>query len=237
MERHIPGLVVFLLLAAAAAQQFEVVPDTVGIGLQKNFDIVDVDSGEDPCVLYHLGNPWAANVTGWIEVSGNISQFFTGNEPEEVFVPSGTFRYNSSCCLLPIRACFDMPNTLEDRRFTGKVFSAFRTGSSRGPSGTGSATGSSVAYTLTLHVRPLRAVELSAGQTKCFEFYGGQEACLSAPWVVWSDTSEDVEIDGHTVTVHYANNKTVLTVLAVLLVAAAAYNYRRELRGILVKEK
>ena len=78
------------------AQEFEVVPDTVGIGLQKNVDIVDFYSSDlERCVLYHLGNPWAANVTGWLRVSGNLSTYFTVNAPETVFVPSGTFRYDS----------------------------------------------------------------------------------------------------------------------------------------------
>jgi hypothetical protein len=145
--RKLGLLLLILFFSSAFAEEFTVVPDTVGIGLQKNYDIVDFESsGLERCVLYHLGNPWSTNLTGWLEVSGGLDQFFTRNNPESVFVPSGVFRYNSSCCLLPIEICFEFPYVLTRTSFTGRIYSAFTKGEQAVLSGTGSSTGSSVAY-------------------------------------------------------------------------------------------
>jgi|GEM_PF-5225445 len=221
------ALVALIFISGVFAQEkFEVVPDTVGIGLQKNFDVVDFySSDEKRCVRYDLGNPWSTNVTGWIEVGGDLEKYFVGNEPEEVFVPSGTFRYNASCCLLPIYACFKFPYVLNDTYFTGRVSSAFRVGESRRVGGTGSATGSSVAYTLTVHIMPLTELVFRAGETKCLDIYGVGKRCFSAPWVVLSDTTEKVNIEGHEVMFIYKNNLAVI-LLVVALVAAFYFWFR-----------
>jgi len=230
-KRPLAALVFLLFLiptAFSADKEFTVVPDTVGIGLQKNFDIVDYASSDQlRCVLYHLGNPWAANVTGWIEIEGNLSQYFIENQPESLLVPSGTFRYNNSCCLLPIYACFKFPYVLDDTRFVGKVFSKYAVGDRTRNGVTGSSTGSSVAYTLTAHIKPFTEAAFSAGQTRCFDIYGVGESCFSAPWIVLSDTTEEVDIDGHKVTFTYENNRLMLAAV-VLLVAAAIYYYKRK---------
>lgn len=158
----------FIFSLALAVGEFAVVPGTVGIGLQKNFDtVVFNSSNEKRCIMYHLGNPWAANVTGWIEIEGELSEYFIGNEPEELFVPSGTFRYNSSCCLLPMNVCFKFPYVPEDTYFTGKVSANFRADGRR-TSGTGSATGSSVAYTLKVHIKPISTFSYVVYLALCF---------------------------------------------------------------------
>lgn len=212
----------------AQEKEFEVVPDTVGIGLQKNFDIVDLHSSDEKrCVMYHLGNPWSTNVTGWIDVEGDLAEYFIGNEPEQVFVPSGTFRYNSSCCLLPIYACFKFPYVLEDTNFVGKVSSDFTRSGAQSSGGTGSATGSSVAYTLTAHIKPFTKATFSAGQKRCFDIYQVGERCFSAPWIVFSDTTEEVEIEDHTITFTYENNRIMLIVIA-LLVAGGVYYVKKK---------
>lgn len=217
----------FSIPISFAQREFEVVPDTVGIGLQKNFDIVDLHSSDEKrCVLYHLGNPWSTNVTGWIKVEGDLAPYFLGNEPETVFVSSGTFRYNSSCCLLPIYACFEFPYVLEDTYFSGKVSSDFTRSGAQAASGTGSATGSSVAYTLTAHIKPFTEATFSAGQKKCFDIYLVGERCFSAPWIVFSDTTEQVYVEGHAITFTYKNNRIMLAVV-VLLVAGGIYYFKK----------
>ena len=232
------GLAVFLLAAVPVLADFEVVPDTVGIGLQKNFDVVDfISSDDENCVLYHLGNPWAADVTGWLVIEGELEEFFTGNEPEEVFVPSGTFRYNSSCCLIPIYACFDFPYVLDTETFSGKVFSGFNTGSERRTGVTGSQTGSSVAYTLTVNVHPADMIVLNAGEKKCIDFYGFGEHCFSAPLVVLSDTAAEEIVGGHTVELLYKNNLKVLIGALALVAAFFIYRYRKELKKHVGKSK
>ena len=230
-KRFTVALVFFLFISSTAFAQdkeFEIVPDTVGIGLQKNVDVADYHSSDEKrCVMYHLGNPWSTNVTGWIKIEGDLSEYFIGNEPETVFVPSGTFRYNSSCCLLPIHACFKFPYVLDDTNFVGRVSSDFSRSGAQATGGTGSATGSSVAYTLTAHIKPFTQAIFSAGQKRCFDIYEVGEQCFSAPWIVFSDTTEEVEIEGNTITFTYKNNRSLLITIALLL-AAALYYYKKK---------
>jgi hypothetical protein len=227
-----PILAFFLLLLSTsivlADDVFEVVPNTVGIGLQKNFDAVDFSSSSmERCVLYHLGNPWSTNVTGWLVVSDELADYFTRNSPESVFVPSGTFRYNSSCCLLPIWACFQFPYTLEKTSFVGRVSSAFTTGGGEGAGGTGSATGSSVSYSLTINVLPLTELDLTPGETRCIDIFQIGQRCFSSPIFVPFDFSEGTMIDGHTITLNHSNNMSVvvLVVVVLLLLIVGIYIY------------
>ena len=229
-------VVLSLFTTLVNAQEFEVVPDTVGIGLQKNFDIADHVSSDSPlCVTYHLGNPWAANVSGWLRVEGNLSEFFIGNEPETVFVPSGTFRYSSSCCLLPIDACFEFPYVLETQKISGRVFSDFKTGEVSSSSGTGSKTGSSVAYTLSVNLKPAPYLELKAGQKKCFDFYEIGEQCFRAPFLVFSDRTVEKTIEGYTATFLYKNNLIVLVIALVLLCGVLIYLNKESLKALIKK--
>lgn len=210
-------LLLILFFSATFAQEFEVVPDTVGIGLQKNYDIVDFESsGLERCVLYNLGNPWSTNLTGWLEVSGDLEQFFVRNNPETVFVPSGIFRYNNSCCLLPIEICFEFPYVLDRTAFTGRIYSAFTKSGQTGPSGTGSSTGSSVAYSLTVNIDPPGLIEVNGGTRKCIDFYNHGVECFSAPLIVLSDRTVEQIVGDTTLTILYKNN-----LLAVVLIAAA----------------
>lgn len=230
------AVVAFLFPFLAFAAEFEVVPDTVGIGLQKNIDVADFESSDiERCVLYHLGNPWAADVTGWLEVEGNLSEFFTRNKPEDVFVPSGVFRYNSSCCLLPIELCFKFPYVLKTESFKARVVSAYNTGRDRISGGTGSQVGSSVAYTLTVNLNPAKEISLSAGQTKCVNFYEIGEECFSAPWIVLSDTIVEAVVGGHTVTLAYKNNVLFIVLTLMVIAGLLAYYYRVPLLNQLIK--
>ena len=221
------AVVALLVPFLVSAAEFEVVPDTVGIGLQKNFDTVEFESSDaERCVLYHLGNPWAADVTGWLEIEGNLSDFFTRNKPEDVFVPSGTFRYNSSCCLLPIELCFKFPYVLKTEKFEARVVSAYNTGEERTVGGTGSSVGSSVAYTLTVSIHPVKEILLGAGRTKCIDFYGIGEECFSAPWIVLYDTTVESVVGGHMVTLTYKSNLPFIVITLVAVLGLLSYYYR-----------
>jgi len=221
------AVVAFLFPFLVLAAEFEVVPDTVGIGLQKNVDTIEFESSDNErCVLYHLGNPWAADVTGWLEIEGNLSDFFTRNKPEEVFVPSGTFRYNSSCCLFPIELCFKFPYVLKTEKFKARVVSAYNTGDERTIGGTGSSVGSSVAYTLIVSVNPAKEITLNAGQTKCIEFYDVGEECFSAPWIVLSDITTEAIVGGYTVTLAYNSNLIFIVSTLVVIAGLLIYYYR-----------
>lgn len=220
-----------LIIPLVHAKEFKIEPNTIGVGLQKDNDIVDFESSdEDRCVLYHLGNPWATNVTAWIVTEGDLANYFTKNRPNELFVPSGTFRYNSSCCLLPIEACFKFPYVLEETAFAGKVRSAYGAADRPGMSSTGSATGSSVSYSLIINIRPAKEVVLDAGETKCFDFYKVGKKCFSAPRFVLADATEVVDVDGHKITLSYKNNSTIIYLLAGAIIAMAIlvfYKYRK----------
>ena len=232
------GLLFLILLPLVKAEEkvFKVVPNTVGIGLQKNYDTVDFKSsdGED-CVLYHLGNPWSTNVTGWLVVGGDLEKYFTRNDPKELFVPSGTFRYNSSCCLLPIYACFKFPYTLEKTSFNGTIHSAFRITEQPTLAGTGSATGSSVAYSLTINILPPDFIELSAGENKCIDFYGVGKKCFSAPWLILSDYEEKKDIGGYSINLKYKNNLiiwiSIIFIVCSLLVFCFFYLRHRRMQS------
>ena len=231
LRKKVTFAVLCILFTTVFAAEFEIVPDTVGIGLQKNVDIADFESSDsERCVLYHLGNPWSTNVTGWLDMSGELSEYFVRNNPTEVFVPSGTFRYNSSCCLIPIRGCFIFPYTLEKTKFEGKVFSAFRKGSVDSVGGTGSATGSSVAYSLTININPPKTIVLNAGQKKCFEFYEVGEKCFSAPLIVLSDKLVELDVEGHMITFVYKNNLfLILGIFALLIIVGLKFNKLQKL--------
>jgi hypothetical protein len=228
-------LLIFLILlpfVKAEQKEFKIIPNTVGIGLQKNYDIVDFKSsdGED-CVLYHLGNPWSTNVTGWLVVEGDLAKYFTRNDPEKVFVPSGTFRYNVSCCLLPIYACFKFPYTLTKQSFNGTVRSAFTVTNQPTLVGTGSATGSSVAYSLTINILPPDFIELKAGENKCIDFYEVGKKCFSAPWFVFSDYEETKNIEGFSLKFKYKNNLIfILCVVVGFIVLLSAFYWFWESR-------
>jgi len=205
------------LLFINSALAFKVVPNTVGIGLQKNFDIVDFESGDElRCVLYHLGNPWSTNVTGWLRVDGELEKYFVTNKPERVFVPSGTFRYNSTCCLIPIEACFKFPWVLKERNFTGRIYAVYTTG--KVFQGTGSATGSSVAYSLTVRLHPKKYIELNAGEKKCIEFYEIGKKCFEAPYFILSDYEEKIQIEGYEINLRYRNNLIIICLIAFISV-------------------
>lgn len=227
------GLILLILLFSLpiARAQFKVIPNTVGIGLQKNTEYEVYPSSDTiRCILYHLGNPWSKNVTGWLVVDGELKKFFLYNEPKEVFVPSGTFRYNSSCCLIPIKACFKFPYVLEDREFKGRVSSAFRVEDQKRPSGTGSAVGFSVAFGLTVKIKALKELVLKPGETKCIEIYEVGERCFKAPFFLFNDKVEYVEIDGHKIKLIYQNNRLILCVLicfVVGLLLSSFFLYRR----------
>jgi len=180
----------------------------VGIGLQKNVDVALTDSGKLECISYHLGNPWSENVTAWIVVKDELSKFWSHNVPEEVEVPSGTFRYNSTCCLIPIKVCFQLPYVLELTPIKGRVFSAFRWERPEVP--LGSVTGTSVAYSLEIRIRPITSLNLNPRQEKCLDFYLDgkiEERCFKAPWLVFSDYSELVELNGKNLRLNYKNNR------------------------------
>jgi hypothetical protein len=203
------SLFIFLLLIpvvnAAVEKEFKVIPG-VGIGLQKNYDIADfVSSDKEDCVLYHVGNPSSTDVVAWLSIEGDLSNYFTRNEPKEVFVPSGTFRYNATCCLIPIYACFKFPYVLEKTSFEGIVHGVYR-GNVTTSGGASSITGSSVAYGLTINILPPDFIELKAGESKCIEFYKVGRKCFSAPWFVFSDYEEIKSIDGYSLKFKYKNN-------------------------------
>lgn len=158
------------ILVSADQKVFEVVPGTIGIGLQQNHDEMTFDdSNDEACVDFALGNPWSENVTGWIVVEGNLQKFFLRNNPETLFVPSGTFRYNSSCCLLPMDVCFKFPHFYNGFTATSKVYSAYSRGEVQ-VTQTGSAVGTSVAYSLTINVKEPNP-QLGLFQMSCMNFY------------------------------------------------------------------
>lgn len=223
-------LICILLFSSVVNAQYIVVPNTVGIGLQKDYDDYTFKSSEgEVCLNYHLGNPWSTNVTGWIVVDGELSNYFSRNKPENVFVPSGTFRYNSSCCLLPIEACFKFPYMLNRTTFVGKISSAFTRTDKPILAGTGSATGSSVAYKLTLFIDPPEFIELNAMERKCLKFYIGinetEEHCFSAPLFVLSDTESSATIRGSTIKLIYKNNLIVCVSIVLVLLFASYFVY------------
>jgi len=210
--------IIFLFLVSSTffVRAYVVVPNTIGIGLQKDFDdYTFLSDDSEKCVMYHLQNAWSTNVTGWLVVGGDLENYFVGNNPKDVFVPSGTFRYNSSCCLLPIFACFKFPYVLNTTSFSGTVSSAYiATGKpSPGISGTGSIVGSSVTYSLTLYIKQVEEINLNAGENKCIEFYQIGEKCFSAPWIIFSDYSENKTIDGHILKFNYKNNLILIICL------------------------
>lgn len=167
-------LIVLLLLSPVSIfseKVFEVIPNSVGLGLQKNYDIDSGYGGEERCIPYNLGNPASENATGWLVVTEELGRFHTHNEPETLFVPSGTFRYNSSCCLLEIDACFKLPYVFEQTRIHGKVTSAFTATKKPETQITGSATGSTVAYGLDIDVKPTTELWIKANEKKCFNYY------------------------------------------------------------------
>jgi len=221
------SILVFLILLPAVfavEKEFKVIPG-VGIGLQKNFDEVDFKSGdEEKCVLYHVGNPSSTDAVVHLVAEGNLSTYFTRNDPEEVFVPSGTFRYNSTCCLIPIYICFKFPYTLEKTSFDGIIRGVY-TANLTSTGAMGSVTGSSVAYKLTINILPPDYIELKAGEKKCINFYKIGEKCFSAPYFVFRDYEEIKEIDGYKLKFKYRNNLIIcliivlgtLSVLSVLL--------------------
>jgi len=164
------AIILLVSISVASPKEFEIIQNSVGIGLQKSSDIESALSGDEKCISYHIGNPASENVTAWIVVDGDLSRFHTRNEPEQIFVPSGTFRYNSSCCLLRTDACFTLPYVFKDTRIEGRVSSAF-TRTSKPTTQVISATGSSVAYTLSIDVKPVTELYMNANEEKCFEFY------------------------------------------------------------------
>jgi len=225
-------LFLFLIPSAFAVEKnFTVIPNSVGIGLQKNFDIVDFPSSDDEvCVLYHIGNPSSTNATAWLVVEGELEKYFVENKPKEVFVPSGTFRYNASCCLIPIYACFKFPWVLNKTSFEGTVRGAYRTVYSGELAGTGSATGSSVAFKLTINIWPPKFIELRAGETKCINFYKVGEKCFSAPWIILKDYEEEKNVDGATLKIVYRNNLIVIIGLVglVIVVILSVYYFLKK---------
>ncbi|MBR9681785.1 MAG: hypothetical protein GOV00_03225 [Candidatus Altiarchaeota archaeon] len=172
-------------------------------------------------------------MTGWLKVSGNLSTYFTRNSPESVFVPSGTFRHDSSCCLLPINTCFQFPYVLEQQSIEGRVFSDFSTSKVSASGGTGSRTGSSVAYTLTVNLKPAPELVIKAGQKKCFTFFEIGARCFSAPLIVLSDKLVEKSIESYTVTLHYQNNLLLIVLIVLLIGAVLIYTNRGKIRKTL----
>jgi hypothetical protein len=209
------SILVFLILLPAVfavEKEFKVIPG-VGIGLQKNFDEVDFKSGdEEKCVLYHVGNPSSTDAVVHLVAEGNLSTYFTRNDPEEVFVPSGTFRYNSTCCLIPIYICFKFPYTLEKTSFDGIIRGVY-TANLTSTGAMGSVTGSSVAYKLTINILPPDYIELKAGEKKCINFYKIGEKCFSAPYFVFQDYEEIKEINGYKLKFKYRNNLLICVLI------------------------
>jgi len=218
------GLLFLILpLAKAEEKKFEVVPNTIGIGLQMDYETVDFETSDNElCVLYHLGNPWSTNVTGWLVVEGDLAKYFMRNEPEKVFVPSGTFRYNSTCCLLPIYACFKFPYVLNKTTIEGKVRSAYVAGRPEF-TGSGSATGSSVAYSLKINLLPPKEIILNAGETKCIEFLELGKKCFSAPWIVFSDYEEVKSVEGYPLKFKYKNNLIIWVSIIFIVCSLSAF--------------
>jgi hypothetical protein len=229
---------IFLLLIpvvnAAVEKEFKVIPG-IGIGLQKNYDIADfVSSDKEDCVLYHVGNPSSTDVVAWLNVEGDLSNYFTRNDPEEVFVPSGTFRYNATCCLIPIYACFKFPYVLEKASFEGIVRGVYK-GNVTTSGGASSVTGSSVAYSLTINILPPDFIELKAGESKCIEFYKIGKKCFSAPWIILSDYEEIKNIDGYSLKFKYKNNLiiwvSIIFIVCLLLVFCFFYLRHRHMQS------
>ena len=129
-----------------------------------------------------------------------------------------------------------MADTLEKISFEGKVFSAFRKGTVSSVGGTGSATGSSVAYSLTVNINPPKEIVLNAGQKKCFEFYEVGEKCFSAPLIILSDKIIELDVEGHMLTFVYKNNLFLILGLLSLLIIIS-FNYGKVPQKIIKKIK
>lgn len=158
----------FVILAQQ--KEYVVEPNTIGLGLQKNVDVDMAISGETKCIPYDIGNPSSTNSTGWIKVSGNLSQFHAYNNPETLFVPSGTWRYNNTCCLLRMDTCFQIPYVFNETPIDGKVTVAF-TVTAQPTTVTGSAVTSTSAYNLILNIKPIFEVMMKPSEKKCFNYY------------------------------------------------------------------
>lgn len=216
----IVGLVVFSSIVIADQKEYKITPNTIGIGLQQSYASSTYESSDtEHCIPYHLGNPWATNLTAWIVVSGDLENYYTRNDPEKIFVPSGTFRYNSSCCLLKMDVCFKFPYAFENTKISGKVSSKYVQSEEHVVTAVGSAVGSSVAYTLDIIITPASFIEIGAGKTKCVEFFDYGEACFKAPLIVFSDTLKNQTLEnGQTVTLKYKNNRMLIIIAIVSFV-------------------
>lgn len=234
------SLAVILHSVYAEQKNYVIPPNTIGIGLQQDTTHETFESSDtEYCIPFHLGNPWATNLTAWIVTDGDLGNYFTRNQPEKLFVYSGIFRYNSSCCLLEMDTCFRFPYVLETTIINGRVASAY-TKSGTTIQGTGSAAGSSVAYLLTITINPPTIIELGAGEKRCIDFFVNNtdnryskynpilnetinktfiNYCFKSPYIIFKDIEKKEDIGGHKINVKYKNNLLlIILILGVILI-------------------
>ncbi len=170
---------VFLLLFSSffvTAKTFTV-SNGLGVGLLATVSSFIGVPGEEQCVTFAVGNPGNEDINAVITADGPISLFYTRNEPDNNFVPSGTFYYNNSCCLLPANICFLPPYVFGPLRVAGSVFANFGrantqlSSSSGAAKGTSVTVGSSVSHRLELVVSPVDKFILSPGSSACYKYY------------------------------------------------------------------
>lgn len=149
----------------------------IGVGLLGKDSSVLAVPEEEVCVSYGIGNPGSENITAKIDSGGNISYFYSRNIPDGLFVPSGTFYYNNSCCLLPASICFKGPYVFKYTKIKGNVYATFARAGTQidttktTPAQTGVAVGSSISHKLELAVSPVSREILAPGTTACFKYY------------------------------------------------------------------
>jgi hypothetical protein len=147
-------LILFLLARFASAD--------VGIGLSWNTESGVVREGMRHCMTdnYRIYNPFDTDVMGYLQASGNLSPIASPEEPK--LVPAGTYADKA----IPTEICFDIPKVYREKChlgiflceqeckeekvvFDGHISAMYVL---KGPAGTGSAVGSSVAAPLELSV-------------------------------------------------------------------------------------
>ncbi|VVB69944.1 Uncharacterised protein [uncultured archaeon] len=173
------GLLLLFVACFSHAVDYKVIPNSIGVGLESSADSIDAVSGDQVCVGYKLGNPASENVTAKLSAGSPLQYFITGTDPSSVYLPSGTFRYNSTCCLIPMQICFQLPYVFDKASLDSNVFATFVLGKADIPAiatvstsnGASIHVGSSVAHHLGFKVTPTDTLILSPLSSQCYKFY------------------------------------------------------------------